>query len=283
LAELIVGSIETEIQKQEMQRSKLIPSSNLDAWSAYHRGLSHMYKFRMKECDHAEVFFRRAIDLEPNVPRPFAGMSFVNYERAYLNLDDDRENTLRRAFDYAREAIDVDPTDPMGHWAMSRALFLRGDLESARNSIAESTDLNPSYATAQYFLGWISMQLGDHAEGLERIDLSRRLSPFDPLIYGMLGVSAMSLVLLGRYDEALMRCEQAIDHPDLHYQAAAMGVVIFQMAGETELAIDSMRRVLAVKPLYDINEFFSVYAFQKDEDIRRISYAFEDIRRRVRH
>ena len=283
MAELIVGSIETEVQKQEMQRSVLIPSSNLDAWSAYHRGLSHMYRFRMKECDNAEMFFRRAIDLEPNVPRPYAGLSFVNYERAYLNLDDDRKNSLRRALDFAHEAIAVDPTDPMGHWAMSRARFLNGDLDAAHTSITESTDLNPSYANAQYFLGWVSMQLGEHEIGVDHIDLSRRLSPYDPLIYGMLGVSAMSLVLLGRIDEAMRRVNEAITHPDMHYQARAMGVVILAMAGEIKLAKESMQRVLAVKPDYDIDEFFSVYAFRKDEDVRRITHAFEDIRHRVRH
>ena len=116
----------------------------------------------------------------------------------------------------------------------------------------------------------------------ERIDLARRLSPYDPLIYGMLGVSAMSLVLLGRYDEAIERTQLATVHPDMHYQARAMGVVIFEMAGEIVLAKDSLERVWAVKPDYDLKEFFSVYAFQKDDDIRRITHAFENIKRRVR-
>lgn len=282
LADLIVGSIETEIQKQEIQRSTLIPSSNLDAWSAYHRGLSHMYRFRMKECDHAETFFRRAIGLEPNVPRPYAGLSFVHYERAYLNLDDQREKSLRRAFDYAHEAIAIDPMDPMGHWANSRAQFLRGDLDAARNSIIESTDLNPSYATAQYFLGWISMQLGDHKFAVNRIDFSRRLSPYDPLIYGMLGVSSLSLALLGCHDEALERALKALEHPDMHYQAHAMVVVISAIVGDLQLADQSMRRVLAVKPDYDLTEFFKVYAFQNDDDIRRITENWKEVRRRAR-
>lgn len=283
LADLIVGSIETEIQKREMQRSTLIPSSNLDAWSAYHRGLSHMYRFRIKECDRAEVFFRRAIDLEPNVPRPYAGLSFVNYERAYLNLDNEREKSLRNALEYAHEAIAIDPTDPMGHWAMSRAQFLRGDLDAAMKAIIESTDLNPSYATAQYFLGWIAMQLGDHEYAVDRIDHSRRLSPYDPLIYGMLGVSSMSLALLGRHEEALKRAMAALEHPDVHYQARAMGVVIGAIAGNMQLAEESMRHVLAVKPDYDINEFFSVYAFQNDDDVRCITEAWKDVKRRVNH
>jgi TolB-like protein/Tfp pilus assembly protein PilF len=274
IANLVVAAIETEVQKQEMLRSTLMPSSNLDAWSAYHRGLSHMYRFRMKECDSAEVFFRRAIDLEPNVPRPYAGLSFVNYERAYLNLDDNRDSSLRHAFDYAHQALEVDPMDPMGHWALSRVQFLKGNLDAARDSITFATDLNPSYANAQYFLGWVAMQLGDHEFCVERIDLAQRLSPFDPLIYGMLGVSSLSLVLMDRIDEAMERVNKAIVHPDLHYQARAMGVVIFQLAGEYDLARESLRLVWSVKPDYDLKEFFSVYAFQDDDDVRRITEAF---------
>lgn len=279
IANLVVAAIETEVQKHEMLRSTLMPSSNLDAWSAYHRGLSHMYRFKMKECDNAEIFFRRAIDLEPTVPRPYAGLSFVNYERAYLNLDNNRVNSLRHAFDYAQQALAVDPMDPMGHWSLSRAHFLDGNLEAARDSIVKATDLNPSYATAQYFLGWVAMQLGDHEFCLERIDLAQRLSPFDPLIYGMLGVSAMSLVLMGRHEEAIERCKKALGHPDMHYQAQAMGIVIFTMAGEYDMARRSLHDVLLVNPDYDISEFFSVYAFQKDEDVRRITQAFEEAKR----
>lgn len=281
IATEIVGALEAEVLRHEMQRSTLMPSSNLDAWSAYHRGLSHMYRFRVHECDSAEKFFRRSIDLEPTVPRPYAGLSFVNYERAYLNVDKDRSNSLRRAFDYASQAISVDPMDPMGHWALSRAHFLKGDLEAARQSVTLSTDLNPSYATAQYFLGWIAMQLGDHDFCLERIDLARRLSPFDPLIYGMHGITAMSLVLRERYDEALRHTAEALGHPDLHYQARAMGVVIYGMAGKPELAKEQLKIVLAVNPNYDLKEFFSVYAFRKDEDIRRIKQVFREIRRLV--
>ena len=169
----------------------------------------------------------------------------------------------------------------MGHWALSRAHVLAGNIETARDSIALATDLNPSYATALYFQGWVAMQLGNHAFCVERIDLAQRLSPFDPLIYGMRGVSAMSLALMGRHEEAVQITTTALRHPDVHYQAQAIAATIYALAGERDLARTAFRKVRAVNPVYDTREFFSVYAFQDGEDIRRITAAIEETKRNM--
>jgi tetratricopeptide (TPR) repeat protein len=282
IAKRIVAALESEVQRLEMKRSVLIPSSRLDAWSAYHRGLNHMYRFRIKECDAAETFFRRAVDLEPDVPRPYAGLSFVYYERAYLNLEKERANARRRAFEYATHAVSLDPMDPMGHWALSRAQFLDGNLEAARDSVDVATTLNPSYATAQYFRGWIAMQLGEREACLKRIDLAMRLSPRDPLIYGMLGVSAMNLSLMGYSEEAISKAKEALLHPGVHHQAQAMAVAIFSLTGERDIARTLLEQVRKANPDYSLDEFFAVYAFQKQDDIRQITRAFEDVDKSIR-
>jgi len=281
IAKVLVAALESEVQRAEIQRSILLPSSRLDAWSAFHRGLHHMYRFRTSECDEAEKFFRRAVDLEPDVPRPYAGLSFVNYERAFLGLERERKNALRRASDYAVHALSIDPNDPMGHWALSRTQCLEGNLEAARNSVETATNLNPSYATAQYFLGWVAMQLGDRETCHDRIETARALSPLDPLIYGMLGVSALNLALMGRADDAIRRTEKALLHPDVHYQAQAVAVAIFSLSGQLEKARVMLARVRKVIPDYGIDDFLATYAFQTQDDIRRITVAFEAAVRNV--
>jgi tetratricopeptide (TPR) repeat protein len=155
------GGLESEVQRDEVERSLLMPSSNLDA-SAYHRGLHYMYHFRLTDCELAERHFLRSIEMEPNVPRPYAGLSFVNFERVFLSFDRDRAGTLRKTFDYARQSLSADPLDPMGHWALSRAYLLRGELEASKESLLTAIKLNPSYAIAQYSLGWVALQLGEH-------------------------------------------------------------------------------------------------------------------------
>ena len=281
IAESIVSSLDYEVQRNEMRLAALLPSSNLDSWSAFHRGLDRMYRFRASECDQAEALFRRAVDLEPGLARPYAGMSFVNFERAYLNMDDNRERSLRSALDQAKQAVDTDPLDPMGHWALSRAYFLAQDLESAQKAISIATELNPSYASAQYFHGWIAMQLGEHSLCRERVELARRLSPQDPLIYGMNGVAAMNFALTGDKAKALEHINQSLVHPRMHYQARAMCVAIFSVIGEPELAAEQLRQVRSVDPGYDLDDFFRVYSFQHSPDIDKIKRGFEEAERLV--
>jgi hypothetical protein len=51
------------------------------------------------------------------------------------------------------------------------------------------------------------------------------------------------------------------------------------MGGRHDMAREALELVWAVNPDYDLEEFFSVYAFQRDDDIRRITEAFEEAKR----
>jgi TolB-like protein/Tfp pilus assembly protein PilF len=275
---IIAGALEFEVQREEVERSLLMPSSNLDAWSAYHRGLHYMYHFRSTDCELAERHFQRSIEMEPTVPRPYAGLSFVNFERVFLSFDRDHAGNLRKAFDYARQSLAVDPLDPMGHWALSRAYLLRGDLEASKESLLTALTLNPSYAIAQYSLGWVALQLGDKQLCLDRIDVARRLSPYDPLKFAMLGVSALSLALSGKTDEAVERSMQSTLQPHAHWGVLIWAALSHSIAGRRGRAKSFFSRVRAQVPGYDVDDFFTIFRFQQPEHIRLITKAFRDLK-----
>ncbi|MEM1230516.1 MAG: winged helix-turn-helix domain-containing protein [Pseudomonadota bacterium] len=274
IAMTVVSELEHEVQRHEMRDASLQPATRLDAWSAYHGGLNHMYRFRTSDCDRAEKYFRQALDLEPGLARPYAGLSFVNYERAYLDLDETRERALATAQAQALRAVDADPADPMGHWALSRTCFLGGELDAAQRSVARATELNPSYATAQYFQGWIAMLLGDRQSCRQRIELALRLSPKDPLSYGMQGISALNLALMGEHEAALERTRAALEHPDVHYQAQVVAAIIFSLGGSLMEARAMMRKVRATRPGYGLADFFAANPFAERSDVQALSAAY---------
>ena len=278
LAALIVGTLQSEVERREQRHSLLIPSASLDAWSACHRGFWHMYKFRVEDCDLAERHFRRSIELEPTVPRPYAGLSFIHFQRAFLNVAADRNGAIQQAFEYALQSLQIDPLDPMGHWALSRAHLLRAEHDSAKTALENAIDLNPSYAIAQYSLGWIGLQIGENELCLEKVGTARRLSPYDPLAFAMVGVTALSLAVMGRTREAAglsMKCTQL---PNAHHQALAFAVVCHALDGQRDQARALLRRVRAQWPGYDAPEFLTTFPFKRRADIELVRNAFSSLR-----
>ena len=277
LAAQIVGTLQTEVERAEQLRALMIPSTNLDAWSAYHRGCWHMYRFRKDDIDLAERFFRRSIDLEPTVPRPYAGLSFICFERVFLNIDRNAASAIHRAFDYSLQAISIDPHDPMAHWSLSRVYLLQGELELSRQELETAIGLNPSYAIAQYSLGWVGMQLGEYELCSSRIDMARKLSPYDPLKFAMLGVYALNLALTGRTEEAAKLAKQSVVQPNAHYQVLAFASISLVLDGQLREGAEYLRRARATAPGYSAPSFFKNFRFRQPADIARIERAFHDL------
>ena len=121
----IVASIANEIETIERNRAILRPPSSLDAWEAHHRGLWHMYRFNRADNERARHFFETAVRLDPTFARAYAGLSFTHFQNAFQGWAE-REPEIDRAFEAAGQSLMVDDRDPAAHWAMGRALWLRG-------------------------------------------------------------------------------------------------------------------------------------------------------------
>jgi hypothetical protein len=96
----------------------------------------------------------------------------------------------------------VDDRDPAAHWAMGRALWLRGHLGQSLVELEQAIDLSPNFALGHYALAFVHSQAGEPKAAIRSSDHSRHLSPFDPLLFGMLGARAMALARLGQFGEA---------------------------------------------------------------------------------
>ena len=80
----------------------------------------------------------------------------------------------------------VDEHDPAAHWAMGRALWLKGSHDEAIGELRQCVNLSPNFALGHYTLAFVHSQSGDPRAAIEAADHSRLLSPFDPLLFGML-------------------------------------------------------------------------------------------------
>ena len=189
-----------QIETAERNRAILRPPNSLDAWEAHHRSLWH-YRFNKRDNDQARHFFDMAVRLDPTFARAHAGLSFTHFQDAFQGWAR-REPAIDRAFEAAGQSMMVDDRDPAAHWAMGRALWLQGRHDQSIVELEQTIDLSPNFALGHYTLAFVHSQAGDPCAAIVSADHSRHLSPFDPLLFGMLGVRAMALVRLGRFEEA---------------------------------------------------------------------------------
>jgi DNA-binding SARP family transcriptional activator/TolB-like protein len=259
----IVASIVSEIETLERNRAILRPPNSLDAWEAYHRGLWHMYRFHRAENEQAQHFFRTAIQLDPTFSRAYAGLSFTHFQNAFQGWAK-REPEVDQAFEAAGQSLMADDRDPAAHWAMGRALWMRGRQEQAIAELEHSIDLSPNFALGHYTLGFVHSQAGDARAAIDASDYSRQLSPFDPMLFGMLGARAMALVRLGRFDEAAEWGTRAAARPNAFPHILAIAAYSLALAGRTDEARAHLASIHKMIPGYDLDDFLAAMQFSPE-------------------
>jgi DNA-binding SARP family transcriptional activator/TolB-like protein len=256
----IVASVASEIETIERNRAILRPPSSLDAWEAHHRGLWHMYRFGKADNERARHFFETAVRLDPTFARAYAGLSFTHFQNAFQGWAR-RGPAVDRAFEAASQGLMADDRDPAAHWAMGRALWLRGQDAQSVVELERAIDLSPNFALGHYTLAFVNAQTGDPAAAISSSDHSRRLSPFDPLLFGMLGARAMALVRLGRFEEAAEWAVKAASRPNAHPHILAIAAYSLALSGSLDQArtwAATLRRTL---PRYRIADFLAAFRF----------------------
>jgi TolB-like protein/Flp pilus assembly protein TadD len=262
----IVAAIAEEIETAECQRAILKPPSSLDAWQAYHRGLWHMYRFRGPDNRDAEQFFRASLELDPTFARAHAGLSFTHFQNVFLALTPDRDRQMNLALETAAESLATDDRDPAAHWAMGRALWLRGEQAESLRELQRSIELSPNFALGHYTLGFVEAQSGDPRTAIAASNTARELSPFDPLQFGMLGSRAVAHLRLGEIEEAAEWALRASSRPNAHAHILAIAASTLALVDRREEARRLVAQIRTKVASYDVETFLRAFRFDAEAE-----------------
>jgi DNA-binding SARP family transcriptional activator len=256
----IVASVASEIEAAERNRAILRPPSSLDAWEAHHRGLWHAYRFTREDNEQARHFLAMAVRLDPTFARAHAGLSFTHFQSAFQGWGD-REAESVRAYETAAESLLADERDPAAHYAMGRALWLRGGHDPSVPELELAVGQSPNFALGHYALAFVRSQAGDAHAAIAAVDHARELSPFDPLLFAMLGTRAIALVRLERFEEAAAWAARAAARPNAHPHIHAIAAMSLALAGSLD---DARAQVAAIRrrlPGYGLADFLAAFRF----------------------
>lgn len=254
----IVATAASEIETAERRRALLKPPNSLDAWEAHHRGLWHMYRFNPDDNARARHFFEMAVRLDPTFASAHAGLSFTHFQNAFQGWAR-REPEIARALETAGQSLIADDRNPAAHWAMGRALWLCDRQDASVAELEQSVTLSPSFALGHYTLAFVHAQAGDPQAAVAASDHARRLSPVDPLLFGMLGARALALVRLGQFEEAARWAVQAAAQPNAHTHILGIAAYSLALAGSLDAARAQAAAIHRVHPHYGITDFLSAF------------------------
>jgi len=273
----VLAHLEIRIPQHEASSARLKVPENLDAWSAYHLGLQHLYRFNQKDNAIAADMFGRAVRRDPGFARAHAGLSFVHFQTAFLRQAGDTDAEVAKARQCAQRGVDLDPLDPFVNFTMGRTYWLESDLDRAYGWLERAISLCPNYAQGLYAKAWTESMAGAALDARAHLDLSMRLSPLDPLYYGMLSARGLTHVTLGEDLEAADWTDRGARAPGAHALIALIAAAAAQLAGQRKRAqawaSDARRRMPGVTR----TDFFQAFPIRDPRQRQRMAKALAQL------
>jgi adenylate cyclase len=214
LGQRIAAAVELQVAAAERERAVRRPVQSLDAWGLYQRGIAHMYRFTSQDSRRAKQLLRRAAAADPQFASPFGALAYVSFLEFVLGFTDAPSQTIADAVVAGRAAVVRDDRDPMAHFGLGRAMSLAGRLDSAKSEAEVAIELNPNFAPGYLGVGGALSLAGRHREAIAALDTAIGLSPYDPMLWTMENMRALSHIELAEFDRAVEDARLACSHPN---------------------------------------------------------------------
>jgi len=91
-----------------------------------------------------------------------------------------RDDSLASALTAAQRAVEISPSNSMGHSSLAQALFFHRETHGCRNAAERAIALNPMDGNSMAFLGELLTYLGDRERGLTLAGRAKQLNPHFP-------------------------------------------------------------------------------------------------------
>ena len=237
----------TEKEKHEIER---VPTSNIQAYDYYLRGRQFLYQLRCPSLEFARQMFARAIVIDPNYARAYAGVADCS-SFLYMWFDGSQDN-LREALSASRRAVELDPESPVTHASLGLALFLGKDYAAAQNEFETALGLCNELFEAYYYYGRSCFAQGQFEKAAELFGQASQASPAD---FQALSLRGLCFRALNREAEAHATFQQCLKKIDNHLQlnpddvrAVYMKSGSFISLGDHAQGIEWSDRALAMDP-----------------------------------
>ena len=275
ITDAIVVALEPSIRRAEFERTRVLPTSNMQAYDLGWRALAKMRpNTTSADNDEALSLVARAVRLDPNFAQAKALGALACVARLAEGYGD--AGDVKTGLRYAEQALAENTDDPtvlsqaglalgvLGLRALGvRVMGFRYD-EAAR-AIERSLELSPSLIAVQYSAGYLRLVLGQTEASIAHWERCERISPLDPVKVMFIAGTAAAHMLAGRYEQALAAAERVVRESPSYAVGHRLLVANLGFLGRMDEARIAATRMLELIPAFTVFKYQSAAPYQSAE------------------
>jgi adenylate cyclase len=267
----IVDALRVTLSPADKKRLAETGTSNLAAYDCVLRGREFMLsKEKNRETfELATTYFKKALEHDPNYSQAYSYLGFAHMFDYQNRWTEDPDGSLPIAKEYARQAIEKDPKEPLAHCVTAWCASLEKDPDRAATEIDIALSLNPNLALAHSLRGTVRTYAGQPLEAIPEIEQAMRLDP--ALNSQFLHFLGMAYLLSEKYEAAAALLRQRILLvPRTDFSRALLASALGHL-GEFEEARRVWGELKEINPKYVFAEHVGRQPFKREEDVQRIT------------
>ncbi len=213
-------------------------TASLEAYHLYLKGQHNWYRREKDSLRKAARFFEDAARVDPDYVLAHTGLVISYSSLGYYGLEQSIAHPKAKAA--IERAWSIDNSAAEVHAAKGlMQLWLELNWADSEQSIKRSIELDPDYALARCWYGFLLDGTGRSAEGLAMAESALEIDPLSPYVNTCV---SFSLSQKGRHEEAIRMSNKALDmEPDFLFTHWVLGSALSGSARHDE-AIDIFER-----------------------------------------
>ena len=248
ITQAIVEQLKVKLLPQERKSIGQTPTDNVEAYTYYLRGRDFLYRYSKRYFELARRMFAKAIELDPNYARAYAGIADCE---AFLYMVYQVDIPLEGILETSAKALALDSNLAEAHTARGVALSVARKFEEANAEFERALTLDPNSFEAHFLYARPAFQQGKIARAVELLERAAEINPAD---YKPPALMIHMVRSLGRESETKAAARKTvalaerelISNPEDPRPAIAGALALLEL-GEKDRAKDWTRRAEAIE------------------------------------
>jgi tetratricopeptide (TPR) repeat protein len=198
--------------------------------------------------DGAEEQFDKALEIDSKNSVAHVGKALVLINRlqsSSVTIQKNKDSMLKQAENECRQALNIDPYSPEGHYYLGQALKEQGRLDEAANSYNEAIKSDAKYSDAYAGLGMTKLMQNSLAEAASNFKQAIANNSGNSTAHYGLGKTYLKQ---GLVDDAIKELNTALyQYPNSAPTRLALGEA-YNIQGNTVAAIREFQESIRIKP-----------------------------------